>query len=492
MSSEQTLQLEAMSSEQTLRLEVAKLRQELEATRRERDVARRMCRILQQHNNDIICAMSSTDVPISHVDGHLSTSCVDSLPLTPCVEDLPLTSCVGDSQLASCARSLPPTSCVGQALPASCAGDQLSTSCVDLPSTSCVGDSQLASCARSLPPTSCVGKVLPASCAGDRLSTSCVDLSSTSCVGDYQLASCAGNPGPASCAGMKSLASCAGAPSSSSSEKPSSCVGGDQSGLPLSTHDKPSSSATLHHSTTAPTSRATDRGWLKFTPSQPADAIILSDSLMRAVDSDSFGRQVDLWALSGLRIDEAIEILRHWEKANVRCEELFICVGVNDINRANPGDMREHAQLLKKTSLKVGARVTLCNVPDSLWRNQSSNVRRRSLKNRKMYNQAIYDVAKGNKFVSVIDLERVFAGHGCPPNKGIEWYHRDAIHPNTAGTIAIESCVRQALMGQPIIPPKDGDAIMKITAGEFDRRRSLINTNYGRFTTPGKKRSLRD
>ena len=86
---------------------------------------------------------------------------------------------------------------------------------------------------------------------------------------------------------------------------------------------------------------------------------------MRAVDSDSSGRQVDLLALSGLRINEAIEILRHWEKANVRCEELFVCIVVNDINRANPGDMKEHAQLLKKMSLKVGARVTLCYVPDS-------------------------------------------------------------------------------------------------------------------------------
>ena len=402
-----------MSSVQALKLEVAQLRKKLEVVRRERDGAYRMVRLLQRHNSEIICAMSSVDI--------------------------------GNQVTASCA--------------------------VDLPSTSCVVAPPSASCVVAPPSASCV--VAPPS-------ASCVDLHPTSCVGDLQSASCADYSRPASCAGV------------STNAEPAACLNDDPMTdlpLPSASRQPPVLPRKIAHQNP---SRVKEKGWLWFIPEQPADVIILSDSFMRAVDPKSFGRHVDLWSLSGLRTNEAIEILKHWADKKVRCEDIVICVGVNDFYRTDPSVLQEDIRKIKSVALKIGTNVTFCNVPDTLWRTQSRHTRERSMLKRQQLNSAIDAAAKDNRFIAVVDLESLFADHGCPPRNGNEWFHRDALHPNTAGTIAMESCIRQLLLGQKVRAPKDEDRVMRVTAGEFDRRRSLINSNYSRFVTPSRKRPHAD
>ena len=150
------------------------------------------------------------------------------------------------------------------------------------------------------------------------------------------------------------------------------------------------------------------------------------------------GRSKLLWTASrpvvSVSTNEAIELLEH-------CDDIVICVGGQRFYRTNPSVLQEDIRQIKAVALKIGTHVTFCNVPDTLWRTQSRRKREHSMLKRQQFNCAIDAAAKGNKFIAVVDLEKLFADHGCPPRNGKEWFHRDGLHPNTAGTITVESCI---------------------------------------------------
>ena len=127
------------------------------------------------------------------------------------------------------------------------------------------------------------------------------------------------------------------------------------------------------------------------------------------------GRSKLLWTASrpvvSVRTNEAIEILEH-------CDDIVICVGGQRFYRTNPSVLQEDIRQIKAVALKIGTHVTLINVPDTLWRTQSRSKREDSMLKRQQFNCAIDAAAKGNKFIAVVDLEKLFADHGCPPRNG--------------------------------------------------------------------------
>ena len=55
---------------------------------------------------------------------------------------------------------------------------------------------------------------------------------------------------------------------------------------------------------------------------------------------------------------------------------------------------------------------------------------------------------------------------------GRGWYHKDSVHPNTKGIMAIELCLQQLLRGETIIAPRDRD--LCFTRAEAEQRRAIM------------------
>ena len=176
-----------------------------------------------------------------------------------------------------------------------------------------IGNQVTASCAVDLPSTSCVVAPPSAPCVVAAPSSSCVDLHPTSCVGYLQSAFCAEDLQSASCADYPQPASCPGV---STNAERAACLNDDPMtdlSLPSASRQSPLLPRKIADQNP---SRVKEKGWLRFT-----------DSFMRAVDQKSFGRHVDLWSLSGLRTNEAIEILKTGQTRRCAVRTLSFVLG---------------------------------------------------------------------------------------------------------------------------------------------------------------------
>jgi len=238
-------------------------------------------------------------------------------------------------------------------------------------------------------------------------------------------------------------------------------------------------------------SKAESSGWLGFCPRSGTDAIIISDSIMRCVERRSFGRDVDLWACSGLRTGELVEILYRWYSFGVSTSTLIICVGANDYFRS-PLTRRVNipwADVFKydlekiiKLAGHIATKVIISNCFHSRWNRRQKCNSRESFQNLENWNALVAELAKRHQAV-VFDLAGMFEDHeGADGQTGPEWYHKDSLHPNARGTVAIETCLNQLLNGKQVKVPLDDDpCFMFNDKEEVERRRSIMQYNYNRF-----------
>ena len=238
-------------------------------------------------------------------------------------------------------------------------------------------------------------------------------------------------------------------------------------------------------------SRARFSGWLEFCPRSNTDAIILSDSVMRCVEKRSFGKDVDLWACSGLRSNEMVEILYKWYSFGVTTKTLVICVGANDYyrspltqqaNRSWTDIFRYDLEKIFRLAGQIAENVIITNCYHSRWNRPSSGNSRQSFQHLDNWNQLINKLAKKHH-ATVFDLASMFEDHeGAEGQKGCEWYQKDSLHPNSRGTVAIETCLNHLLNGKQVeVPSDDHPCFLFNEKEEIEKRRSIMQYNYNRF-----------
>ena len=78
---------------------------------------------------------------------------------------------------------------------------------------------------------------------------------------------------------------------------------------------------------------------------------------------------------------------------------------------------------------------------------------------RKSFNRFITEKADGCRNITILPIDEIFEEHtGRWEERGRGWYQRDAVHPNAAGIAAIEICLQQVLVGQPVQPPQGDES----------------------------------
>ena len=214
------------------------------------------------------------------------------------------------------------------------------------------------------------------------------------------------------------------------------------------------------------------------------DIVILSDSLFRAIDhSFCSERNVLLLPISGLRIAEAKLILAEMRRRQTTAFTLILCVGTNDYYCSPLDVMKRDAEEVVKVASGLAGRVLLCTVPRSYWKGRkfSHVMFEHHQQTRRLLNVHLINLARQISNVDIFDLESLFKHHtGLPGEQGRGWYHRDAVHPNVAGSTAIEHCLRQVLTGKPVVHPAVGDSCLEYDDVDIEWRRSLLNMNYDR------------
>ena len=210
---------------------------------------------------------------------------------------------------------------------------------------------------------------------------------------------------------------------------------------------------------------------------------MLSDSLLRCVDGHEFlpQRDVAIYSFSGMRSNELVEVVynRFYAK-DVKADTFVICIGANDYQKPETtfivDDIRKIVSMLNDLS----SLIVLCTVPDGFWKNSKGKPMRFTYEQlqrpRGLLNREILGMAESDK-VKVLDLDALFAGHhGWASESTPGYYHKDSLHPNSRGTMAMESALKQLLNGEEVVIPHSVESTK-----EEDQRRSLIcKENYAK------------
>ena len=127
----------------------------------------------------------------------------------------------------------------------------------------------------------------------------------------------------------------------------------------------------------------------------------------------------------------------------------------------------------------IACNIVVCTVPDGFWKQSKGRRLQFSYEElqgpRGLLNKEIRSMADGQ--VSVLDLDAIIAGHHGWASEDVPgYYHKDSLHPNSRGTIMIESCLKQLLTGQEVVVPQVGS----VSKEEEDRRALLRQANYSR------------
>ena len=214
------------------------------------------------------------------------------------------------------------------------------------------------------------------------------------------------------------------------------------------------------------------------------DVLIISDSLMRCIDpAFTTGFHVAAYPVSGLNMEEAENILSKMVSQKVSARTLVLCVGTNDYHCAVVDDMRKAVKKILEHGVILADHVVISTVPMSYWKGRPFEYRFFDHVNniREKINSIIRDLADANEKISILPLDTIFHGHtGRREEEGRGWYQRDAVHPNGAGTRAIELCLDQILAGQVVTPPSDGDNRLDYDDVDISWRQTLRDGNYAR------------
>ena len=214
------------------------------------------------------------------------------------------------------------------------------------------------------------------------------------------------------------------------------------------------------------------------------DVLIISDSLMRCIDpAFTTGFHVAAYPVSGLNMEEAEKILSKMVSQKVSARTLVLCVGTNDYHCAVVDDMRKAVKKILEHGVILADHVVISTVPMSYWKGRPFEYRFFDHVNniREKINSIIRDLADANEKISILPLDTIFHGHtGRREEEGRGWYQRDAVHPNGAGTRAIELCLDQILAGQVVTPPSDGDNRLDYDDVDISWRQTLRDGNYAR------------
>ena len=212
------------------------------------------------------------------------------------------------------------------------------------------------------------------------------------------------------------------------------------------------------------------------------DVLLLSDSLMRSIDSSFVpDRHVRVYAVSGLNINEANIILEEMGRQQVAARVMVLCIGTNDYYNSSLERMQRGLERVVSSASDLADRVVLSTLPVSYWKGRRFPFREfpRHDSQRRSLNHFITGTAEGSRNITVLPLDEIFEGHtGRREERGRGWYQRDAVHPNAAGTAAIEICLRQVLAGQPVRPPLGDEPSVAYDDVDISWRRSQTERNY--------------
>ena len=213
------------------------------------------------------------------------------------------------------------------------------------------------------------------------------------------------------------------------------------------------------------------------------DALILSDSVMKAIDTDFLEvRKAKLYAVSGLTIKEAARVLEEMGRQGTRTRFLVVCVGTNDYCATSLASIKKSLDEVVVAASCIASRTYLCNLYESHWKGRRFPMNMYETQNRthQSINQYISRTGRANSSVEVIDLEGVFRGHdGTSQDTGSwGWYHNDAVHPNSAGARAIEVVLNQVMSGREVAAPKHNDSAVQYDDSTISWRRKVSDDNY--------------
>ena len=211
--------------------------------------------------------------------------------------------------------------------------------------------------------------------------------------------------------------------------------------------------------------------WMRVDMPLENDVLVISDSLLKTIDENFIQwRRVEVYPFSGLRTRELLDILRRQHQRGVRADTLIICVGTNDYYRTSPTKVSTYLKKVIAVATTMSPDVVLFTVPDSHWKGKFGNLKS-NRRNRRKINAAIQDLT--SRSVRVFDLDHIFRGRrGMRHENGPGWYHKDSVHPNTKGIMAIELCLQQLLRGETILAPRDRD--LCFTRAEAEQRRAIM------------------
>ena len=227
------------------------------------------------------------------------------------------------------------------------------------------------------------------------------------------------------------------------------------------------------------------------------DALILSDSVMKAIDTDFLEvRKAKLYVVSGLTIKEAARVLEEMGRQGTRARFLIVCVGTNDYCATSLASIKKSLDEVVVAASCIASRTYLCNLYESHWKGRRFpmnlyeshwkgrrfpiNMYATHNRTRQSINQYISRTGRANSSVEVIDLKGVFSGHaGTSQDTGSwGWYHNDAVHPNAAGARAIEVVLNQVMSGREVAAPKHNDSAVQYDDSTISWRRKVSDDNY--------------
>ena len=196
--------------------------------------------------------------------------------------------------------------------------------------------------------------------------------------------------------------------------------------------------------------------WMSIDMPLDNDVLIISDSLMKTLDVGFLpSRKVEVYPFSGLRAAELLDIIKRQHERGVRAESLVLCVGTNDYYRMNPLKVIDALNDVVRIAVEMSPGVIVCTIYDSRWKGRFGSYKANK-RCRQRINHAIHDMT--SRSVTVLDLEFIFNGRrGMHHESRPGWYHKDSVHPNTNGIMAIEFCLEQVLAGRPDSQPRDRD-----------------------------------
>ena len=234
--------------------------------------------------------------------------------------------------------------------------------------------------------------------------------------------------------------------------------------------------------------RSNLKGWNRVKMPHHNDLLVIADSMLKSLDPEFYRhRETEIFSFSGMRSCDLQEIVQHQFNIGVSAKSILLCVGTNDFLRVPVNIVADFLQDTIKLAKRMSQEVFLCNVPPSKWRSKQEDELLKQNNIRGFLNNQIAELCK-HLHIRLFDLSHIMGGNREHPVKA--FYHGDAIHPNTCGIIAIETCLRQILRGEEICPPVPDCVHAPET--EVRRRRQLVEANYMKTTIKAKRLHSRE